>query len=139
MKNKIIVFLSVLSFIIGGFFFNTNTSSAETSSTDYVPNQLIVKFKQNASLSNVQSFHKSVGANVLSKDDKLGFEVVQFSKGTVKEKIKSYKNNPDVNMQNQIITFTPFGLQTTHILIINMDYKRFKLHKLGIANEVIRV
>ena len=85
-ENKIIVFLSVLSFIIGGFFFNTNTSSAETSSTDYVPNQLIVKFKQNASLSNVQSFHKSVGANVLSKDDKLGFEVVQFSKGTVKEK-----------------------------------------------------
>ncbi|WP_144649547.1 S8 family peptidase [Bacillus cereus] len=96
MKNKIIVFLSVLSLIIGGFFFNTNTSSAETSSTDYVPNQLIVKFKQNASLSNVQSFHKSVGANVISKDDKLGFEVVQFSKGTVKEKIKSYKNNPDV-------------------------------------------
>ena len=36
-------------------------------------------------------FHKSVGANVLSKDDKLGFEVVQFSKGTVKR-----KNNPDV-------------------------------------------
>ena len=93
MKNKIIVFLSVLSFIIGGFFFNTNTSSAETSSTDYVPNQLIVKFKQNASLSNVQSFHKSVGATVLSKDDKLGFEVVQFSKGTVKEKVKAIKQS----------------------------------------------
>lgn len=107
MKNKIIVFLSVLYFIIGSFFFNTNTSSAETSSTDYVPNQLIVKFKQNASLNNVQSFHKSVGANVLSKDDKLGFEVVQFSKGTGKM------------------------VESMHIRLYNTlsNYKKIKLHK----------
>ena len=131
MKNKIIVFLSVMSFIIGGFFFNTNTSSAETSSTDYVPNQLIVKFKQNASLSNVQSFHKSVGATVLSKDDKLGFEVVQFSKGTVKEKVKAIKTIQMWNMQSRITTFTPFGLRTIHIIKINMDYKNSSSTSLG--------
>ncbi|KEK23456.1 S8 family peptidase [Bacillus gaemokensis] len=96
MKNKFIVFLSVLSIIFGGFFFNTDTSKAETPSSEYVPNQLIVKFKNNASIGDVQEFHKSVGARVLSKDDTLGFEVVQFVKGSVKDKIKSYKNNPDV-------------------------------------------
>ncbi|WP_459503160.1 S8 family peptidase [Bacillus sp. C1] len=96
MKNKFIVFLSVLSIIFGGFFFNIGTSKAETPSSEYVPNQLIVKFKNNASIGDVQAFHKSVGAHVLSKDDTLGFEVVQFVKGSVKDKIKSYKNNPDV-------------------------------------------
>ncbi|PER94391.1 alkaline serine protease, partial [Bacillus anthracis] len=61
-----------------------------------VPNQLIVKFKDSPSLKNIQSFHKSVGTTVLSKDDTLGFEVVQFTKGTVQEKMKVYKSNPDV-------------------------------------------
>lgn len=59
----------------------------------------------------MQSFHKSVGATVLSKDDKLGFEVVQFSKGTVKEKIKAIKTIQMWNMQSRITTFTPFGLE----------------------------
>lgn len=34
------------------------------------------------------------------------------------------------NMQSRITTFTPFGLRTIHIIKINMDYKKFKLHQL---------
>lgn len=33
---------------------------------------------------------------MVSKDDVLGFEVVKFTKGTVKDKIKMYQNNPNV-------------------------------------------
>ena len=77
----------------------------------------------------MQSFHKSVGATVLSKDDKLGFEVVQFSKGTVKE--KAIKTIQMWNMQSRITTFTPFGLRTIHIIKINMDYKNSSSTSLG--------
>lgn len=96
MKNKLISLLSVLSIIFGGFFFyNTDTSQAATSNK-YVPNQIIVKFKNTTSVTKKQEFHKSAGAEIVSKDDALGFEVVQFTSGTVKDKIKIYKDNPDV-------------------------------------------
>ncbi|MGU3443616.1 S8 family peptidase [Bacillus cereus] len=97
MKNKLCLLLSALVVLLGVFFLNTPTTpKAETTSNAYVPNQLIVKFKNHATADNIQSFHKSVGTEVLSKDDALGFEVLQFSKGSVKDKIKRYKNNPDV-------------------------------------------
>ncbi|AOM13798.1 S8 family peptidase [Bacillus thuringiensis] len=90
-----LVFISTLLFMCG-FFSATLTTQAKTQPNGYVPNQLIVKFKNPPSLQNIQDFHKSVGATILSKDDTLGFEVVQFKKGSVTEKIKEYKNNPDV-------------------------------------------
>ncbi|WP_438357340.1 S8 family serine peptidase, partial [Bacillus toyonensis] len=46
----------------------------------------MVKFKDSPSFNSIQNFHKSLGATVLSQDDTLGFEVVQFNKGTVQEK-----------------------------------------------------
>ncbi|PEY32729.1 alkaline serine protease [Bacillus cereus] len=96
MKSKIGVFLLVLSLVFGCIIYNPSVSNAESLSKEYVPNQIIVKFKDNTSLSKTQEFHKSVGAEVVSKDDVLKFEVIKFTKGTVKDKIKIYKNNPDV-------------------------------------------
>ncbi|MDH2885327.1 S8 family peptidase [Bacillus cytotoxicus] len=96
MKRKIKFLLLTVSLVFGCFFFHPSSSNAAPSSNEYVPNQIIVKFKDNTSLSKSQEFHKSVGAEVVSKDDVLGFEVVKFTKGTVKDKIKMYQNNPNV-------------------------------------------
>lgn len=96
MKKLFSLLFTALLLFMCGFFSPTSTPKAETQKNEYVPNQLIVKFKDSHSLNNIQNFHKSVGAKVLSKDDTLGFEVVQFNKGTVQEKLKAYKNNPHV-------------------------------------------
>ncbi|MCQ6343362.1 S8 family peptidase [Bacillus cereus] len=96
MKKKFCYIFTSLFVFLFSFFPFTSATKADTKHGDYVPNQLIVKFKDSPSLKNIQSFHKSVGTTVLSKDDTLGFEVVQFTKGTVQEKMKVYKSNPDV-------------------------------------------
>ncbi|PEN92653.1 alkaline serine protease [Bacillus cereus] len=96
MKKKFCYVFTSLFVFIFSFFPFTSAPKADTKQTDYVPNQLIVKFKDSPSLKSIQNFHKSVGTTVLSKDDTLGFEVIQFDKGTVQEKMKAYKNNPDV-------------------------------------------
>ncbi|MBW3496855.1 S8 family peptidase [Bacillus sp. FDAARGOS_1420] len=89
------VFTAVL-LLMSGFFFTTPPTQAKAKSNHYVPNQVIVKFKHAASLQSIQDFHKSVDTTVLSKDKVLGFEVVQFQKGSVEEKIKEYKKNTNV-------------------------------------------
>ncbi|AXY08564.1 peptidase S8 [Bacillus thuringiensis LM1212] len=96
MKKKFCLILTSLLLFMCGFFSFTSAPKAKTKQIDYVPNQLIVKFKDSPSFNSIQNFHTSLGATVLSKDDTLGFEVVQFNKGTVQEKMKAYKNNPDV-------------------------------------------
>ncbi len=65
MKSKIGVFLLVLSLVFGCILYNPSVSNADSLSKEYVPNQIIVKFKDNTSLSKTQEFHKSVGADVV--------------------------------------------------------------------------
>ncbi|WP_369903086.1 S8 family peptidase [Bacillus manliponensis] len=98
MKNKFIVFLSALLIIFGGFFSNTNVSHAETTSTsnEYVPNELIVKFKDDAPINKIKELQQSTGATIVSSDDTLGFHVIKLLKGTVEENVKILENNPYV-------------------------------------------
>ncbi|PEF61033.1 S8 family peptidase [Bacillus cereus] len=96
MKKKFCYVFTSLFVLLFSFFSFTSALKADKKQVDYVPNQLIVKFKGSPPQKSIQDFHKSVGTIVLSKDDTLGFEVVQFDKGTIQEKMKAYKNNPDV-------------------------------------------
>lgn len=94
-RKFLFIFIAAL-LCLSGFFFITPVTQAQAKSNHYVPNQLIVKFKQTTSLQSIQNYHTSVGATVLSKDETLGFEVVKFQQGSVEEKIKEYKKNPNV-------------------------------------------
>lgn len=108
--NKLYVLFLILAVLFAGIFFNISTSNAAILSNEYVPNQLIVKFKDNISFVETQAFHKSAGAHVISKNDKLGFEVVQFTKGSVKEKLKAYQKNLDIEYVEPNYYFHAFDI-----------------------------
>ncbi len=62
---------------------------------DYVPGELIVKFKEGISTQSTGSVHTQYGAKAVEKSKYSGFEVVKF-KGSITKMIQKYKNNPMV-------------------------------------------
>jgi thermitase len=69
--------------------------ASPASTDDYVPGELIVKFKDGISAQSTQSIHAQYGAKSIEKSKYLGFEVVKFD-GSVEKMIEKYKNNPNV-------------------------------------------
>ncbi|WP_376766335.1 S8 family peptidase [Thermoactinomyces mirandus] len=62
---------------------------------NFVPGELIVKFKEGISAQSAQSVHQQYGAKLMEKSKYSGFEVVKF-KGSITKMIEKYKNNPMV-------------------------------------------
>ncbi|MGA8943329.1 MAG: S8 family peptidase [Thermoactinomyces sp.] len=62
---------------------------------DFVPGELIVKFKEDISAQSTQSVHAQYGAKSVEKSKYSGFEIVKF-KGSITKMMEKYKNNPMV-------------------------------------------
>jgi thermitase len=63
--------------------------------TNYVPGELIVKFKPGITTASVESLSDQLGAKVV-KTSKAGWQVVKFNNTSVQDMIKKYKSNPNV-------------------------------------------
>ncbi|WP_370589259.1 S8 family peptidase [Thermoactinomyces sp. CICC 10521] len=64
--------------------------------TNYVPGELIVKFKPGVNTASVESLSDQLGAKVV-ESSKYGWQVVKFDKNTsIQDMIKKYKANPNV-------------------------------------------
>lgn len=70
---------------------------AQSGQPDYVPDQLIVKFKDSTSMTAKSTIHEQSGANVLAKNEKLGFEVIQFKGKSLTDMLNRYKKLPQVD------------------------------------------
>ncbi|MFC7442900.1 peptidase S8 [Laceyella putida] len=64
--------------------------------TSFAPDQLIVKFKESASIQTKANIHQQNDAKVLKRNEKLGFEVIQFKGKSVSEMMNKYKKLPQV-------------------------------------------
>ena len=81
--------LAVLLAVPGTIF------ASPVSADDYVPGELIVKFKDGVSAQSTQSVHAQYGVKSIEKSKYLGFEVVKFD-GSVEKMMEKYKNHPMV-------------------------------------------
>ncbi|MFC4075689.1 S8 family peptidase [Salinithrix halophila] len=68
--------------------------AAETAK--YVPGEMIVKFKPGTTATVKSSLHGKKHAKVISRNTRMGFEVLKVKGMSVKEAVKSYKKNPNV-------------------------------------------
>ena len=71
-------------------------SAAPAKKPDYAPDQVIVKFKKGTSVSAMKATHQAKKAKLLSRNAKLGFDVVKVEGKSVAQTILEYKRNPDV-------------------------------------------
>ncbi|WP_425430442.1 S8 family peptidase [Desmospora activa] len=64
---------------------------------DYVPDELIVKFKPGTAGAVKSALHQQEDAEVESRNQAVGFEVVKLEKGqSIEKAIKAYEKNPNV-------------------------------------------
>jgi thermitase len=96
-------FLSVLGavlllalLILPSFILASPAKASSTSaSSDYVPGELIVKFKNGVSSQSIQALHSKLGAQV-AKKSKYGWQVVKFKNASVESMMLKYKADPNV-------------------------------------------
>ncbi|QKG85439.1 peptidase S8 [Kroppenstedtia pulmonis] len=74
---------------------DVHASKAEKNG-DYVPGEVIVKFKSGASKGKMRSAHQDAEAKVVSENKEVGFQVVKVKEQSVKEAVKEYQANPNV-------------------------------------------
>ena len=66
-------------------------------SGDYVPGELLVKFRENATTQSTASIHSQQGVAVLSRIDRIGVEHVRLAPGgNMATALQAYRDNPDV-------------------------------------------
>src|SRR5947208_3036007 len=96
-------FLSVLGavlllalLILPSFILASPAKASSTSeSSDYVPGELIVKFKNGVSSQSIQALHSKLGAQV-AKKSKYGWQVVKLKNASVESMMLKYKADPNV-------------------------------------------
>ncbi|NDI35518.1 S8 family serine peptidase [Chengkuizengella sediminis] len=78
------------------------TSSAETTSEE---STIIVKFKDKTSNEMKKRIHQEEKAEVLKKNEQIGFEVIKVKGKSVEKALKQYKNRADVEYAEPIIEY----------------------------------
>ena len=64
---------------------------------EYVPNQIIVKFKPGTSIEAQEQLHQELGTTVIHTSPSAGFKVLQIPEGkTVAEMVEAYSKKPIV-------------------------------------------
>src|SRR5690606_37249544 len=71
-------------------------SAVQADKPDYAPDQVIVKFKKGTSASAMKTVHQGEEAKLLSRNTKLGFDVVKVEGKSVEQAVKEYEKNPNV-------------------------------------------
>jgi len=104
-KNKfalISIFLLVLV-LFTGFSFASHKQEiqvynpAKESAVEFVPDEIIVKFKENVKDDDIENMHRLIGAYTHQKSKVAKLHRVKFSgQGSVSEMVEKYKKNPNV-------------------------------------------
>jgi thermitase len=71
-------------------------TAAQVDKPAYAPDQVIVKFKEGTSASAMKATHQEEQAKLLTRNTKLGFDVVKVEDKSVEQAIKEYEKNPEV-------------------------------------------
>ena len=71
-------------------------SAVQADKPAYAPDQVIVKFKKGTSASAMKTAHQDGQAKLLSRNTKLGFDVVKVEDKSVEQAVKEYEKNPNV-------------------------------------------
>jgi thermitase len=72
----------------------------------YVPDQVIVKFKENAEPRLTLDIHLELNTDLLFHNKEIGFDVVKIKGRSVEEVIREYEKNPDVEYAEPNYLFT---------------------------------
>lgn len=71
--------------------------SCKTAETEYVPKEVLIKFKPNTNQSTVDSITKKIGLREVKKIPQLGVTLYKIqSEMTVQEVIQKYKDHPNI-------------------------------------------
>ena len=71
--------------------------SCKTAETEYVPNEVLIKFKPNTNKSTIDAITEKIGLKEVKKIPHLGVTLYKIqSKMTVQEVVQKYKENPDI-------------------------------------------
>ena len=90
----LLLYLSETGF--AGFAVNS-TGSADTKRPEWVPNEIIVKFKNGVSKNHISQLNRRHGTSVLSTNPFAGFERIKVPAGkTPKQLIELYNREPDI-------------------------------------------
>ena len=66
-------------------------------SAEYVPGEVLVKFKANVSLTEAESLHRRLGSKILKHFEGTNVDLVRIKEGwTVEEAIGAYEADPNV-------------------------------------------
>jgi thermitase len=71
-------------------------SAVQADKPAYAPDQVIVKFKKGTSANAMKTAHQDGQAKLLSRNTKLGFDVVKVEDKSVEQAVKEYEKNPNV-------------------------------------------
>ncbi|MEA1961288.1 MAG: S8 family peptidase, partial [Bacillota bacterium] len=102
MKRFVVLFFAALlvafaSLSASGFVNEKQQSYGFSHKADYVPGEVIVKFKSRVSSASADAFHKQIGARKLERLQSIGAEVLSVSERfSVEEAVRLYLSNPDV-------------------------------------------
>ena len=93
MKSSALI--KTLLFILSGII----TSNVSAAPLNYLPNEILVKYKQNTSTVNIQSTVSALGANVVSSKKINNFQRIIFSsKQDIHQRIEELMQNPNVEL-----------------------------------------
>ncbi|QCV55125.1 peptidase S8 [Thermoactinomyces vulgaris] len=84
-------------FALGTFMSIPTVSNANAETVQKQPQEIIVKFKQNATSSDVSALHAKAKASITSTNKQLGYQVVKVNEGqNMEDVLKQYQSNPNV-------------------------------------------
>nr|WP_240512040.1 S8 family peptidase [Paludifilum halophilum] len=72
---------------------------------EYIPGEIIVKFKPEVPKLKASAAHHAIDAQVKSKNEEIGFQVVKVKDRSVEDALKQYRNNPNVEYAEPNIVF----------------------------------
>ncbi len=91
-----LVFTLMLAVALMSPAFSTADAKQAVKSAEYVPGEVIVKYKENASEAAIASMHKQENAVVAKEYKKEGFDVVKVKGKSVEQAVQEYNKNPNV-------------------------------------------
>ncbi len=91
-----LVFTLMLAVALMSPAFSTADAKQAVNSPEYVPGEVIVKYKESASEAAISSMHKQENAVVAKEYKKEGFDVVKVKGKSVEKAVQDYKKNPNV-------------------------------------------
>ena len=92
---KSTAFIKTLLFILSGI----SAASISAAPLNYLPNEILVRYKQNTSTANIQNTVSALGANVVSSNKLDNFHRIIFSgKENIHQRIEELMQNPNVEV-----------------------------------------